>query len=355
MAQLITEIHQIRDRVIEGGVPTKEEAHRLLTVSGQQPLLALMAAGSAVREHFRGDRVHLCALISAKTGKCSENCKFCAQSAHYDTGSNDHPIYEATRIAEAAFDAERMGVDTFCIVNATRRPSKKEMAIILDAVKMIRAKSDIDVDCSIGFLSRDDAAALRDAGVTTINHNLETAKEHFPNVCTTHTYEDRVDTVCTAKAMGLKACSGGILGMGETERHRVDLAFALRDLKVDCVPINVLNPRPGTPLEGNSPPPPLDILKTIAMFRLVIPWATIKLAGGREVNLRDLQASAFMAGANGMIVGGYLTTPGRNFLQDHQMIKDLGLHTSKQPAGDGPLPRTGPADAPLLPHHPVRV
>ncbi len=184
---------------------------------------------------------------------------------------------------------------------------------------------DIPLDASLGFLNEERIRRLQDAGVTRYNHNLETSRDHFTNICTTHTFDQRVETVSSVLSHGLSACSGGIMGLGETPAQRIDLAFTLAELGVDCVPINILNPRPGTPLESEVPPEPMEILKTLALFRLILPNATIKIAGGREKNLGDFQSMALRAGANGMIIGGYLTTQGRAVEDDIRMVRQAGF------------------------------
>jgi biotin synthase len=203
--------------------------------------------------------------------------------------------------------------------------SNSEFDSLIQSLEVVRSEVDIALDASLGFLDENRAHRLLAAGVTRYNHNLETSPDHYPNICTTHRFEQRVETVRTVMSHGFSACSGGIMGLGETESQRLDMAFTLRDLGVDCVPLNILNPRPGTPLANVAPPQPMEVLKTVALFRLILPTATIKIAGGREQNLGDFQAMALRAGANGMIVGGYLTTGGRPVEDDLKMVRQAGF------------------------------
>jgi biotin synthase len=202
---------------------------------------------------------------------------------------------------------------------------EKEFETLLKAVKKIKTMTALECNCSLGTLSDEMAEALAEAGVSEYNHNLETAPHYFSRICTTHTFNDRVKTVRRVKTAGMKACCGGIIGMGESRKGRIALAFSLKKLNVDCVTVNVLNPRPGTPLAKREPLTPMEIIKTVAIFRLILPSAVIKIAGGREVNLRSLQSLALLAGGNGMIVEGYLTTSGQGLKDDLQMVKDLGF------------------------------
>ncbi|MDY6843256.1 MAG: biotin synthase BioB [Thermodesulfobacteriota bacterium] len=304
-----------------------EEAEMLLSLDTQHNVMFLAAAANLIRYIYRGDEVDLCALLNAKSGKCSEDCAFCAQSGHWKTEASIYPLVDEERMVEAAREAKKIGADRFCIITSGKKVQEDEFEVITKALTRINREVGISLDCSLGSIPEQWMATLREAGVTRYNHNLETSQEHFPNICTTHTFEERWNTAKTVSQMGMERCCGGIIGMGETEIDRLNLAFSLRDLSAECVTINILNPRPGTPLENLPPLHPIEIIKTIAIFRFILPSATIKIAGGRELNLRDIQALALSSGANGLIVGGYLTTSGRNFHDDIQMIKDLGLIT----------------------------
>jgi len=313
------------EKIKEEGRISKTEALRLIGLEDRQDLLHLVALAHEITQWGQGNKIDLCSLINAKSGSCAEDCAFCAQSVHYNTNINTYPLLEPEVILQAAHRAEQEKVDHFCIVTSGKRVTDKEFEQILGILHEIKKTTKLEVDCSLGLLPKDHLLELKKIGISRYNHNLETSKDFFPKICTTHTYQDRLNTVMDILEVGLEACCGGIIGMGETWEDRLELAFSLRDLNISCVTINILNPRPGTPLAHRSPIPPWEIIKTIAIFRLILPRSIIKLAGGRERNLRDMQVLGLLAGANGIIVGGYLTTLGRPLEQDLQMISDLGL------------------------------
>jgi biotin synthase len=271
-----------------------------------------------------GPEVALESIISAKTGACPEDCSFCSQSAHYNSPIRVHPMLDTKTLLDAAKDSERLGASHFCIVVAARGPDDRLLRKVLDAVERIRSETSVEVACSLGILTRDQAFALAAAGVHTYNHNLETSRSFFPNICTTHTYDDRVRTCLYVKEAGMDLCSGGIIGMGESVRQRIEFAFELRALDPVEVPINFLDPRPGTPLASRPLVQPMEAVRTIALFRLIMPEVVLKYAGGREKTLRELQAYGLIAGINGLIVGNYLTTTGRPAKEDLAMLADLG-------------------------------
>ncbi len=229
------------------------------------------------------------------------------------------------RILKAAKQAESMGAMDFCIVISAKGPTPRIFRKVLDAVTLLRSETNLKIGCSLGELTEEQAFTLKDYGVWRYNHNIETCRSYFPNVCTTHTYDDRVKTAKLVKKAGMNLCSGGILGMGESVRQRVEFAFEIREIDPSWVPINFLNPRPGTPFERFPLIQPIEAVKTISIFRLVLPDKIIMTAGGREVTLRDLQAMGLLAGANAMILGNYLTTPGRAPEEDLRMLDDLGM------------------------------
>lgn len=264
-------------------------------------------------------------IISAQTGNCPEDCAFCSQSARYDTQINAHPFMAPRMILKAAQQAEKAGAMDFCIVISAKGPSPRVFRRVLEAVDLLRENTRLKIGCSLGELTEEQAWALKDHGVWRYNHNIETCRSYFPNVCSTHTYDDRVRTAMLVKKVGMKLCCGGIIGMGETVRQRIELAFEIRELDPSWVPINFLNPRPGTPFEGLPLVPPFEAVKTIAIFRLILPDKILMTAGGREVTLRDLQAMGLLAGANAMILGNYLTTPGRSPEEDLRMLDDLEM------------------------------
>jgi biotin synthase len=265
--------------------------------------------------------------VNIKAGGCSENCRFCAQSAAYQTESPRYGLVEQEPILTAADEAKSNGVTALCLVAAWRG---LEEGPVLDEIcsqfEHLKKSGKARPDASLGMISKQRVAdRLKQAGVECYNHNLESSERFFPQVCTSHTYQERVQTIRHLQQAGIKICSGGILGMGETRDDRCDLAFALRDLGAHVVPINILNPMAGTPFADQPPLAPMEILKSIACFRFILPRQEIMVAGGRAVNLRDAQSLMFMAGASAMMVGNYLTTVNQPVEKDLQMLKDLGL------------------------------
>lgn len=327
---------QVRQKVLSGGEISREEALALAeTPAAFIPYLA--AAANEVRQKFAGNTIESCALSNIKSGNCSEDCKFCSQSGHYKTESPVYPQITVDEIMDQARAAEAMGATEFCMVSSGwGATNEREFQVVLEAVRRISGETKLFVDCSLGFLTGEQMRQLKEAGLFRNNHNLEASKNYFEKICTTHTYEQRVSHVEMVRHYGIHPCSGGILGMGESVADRIDLALELKRIGAHCVPINILNPRPGTPLENVETLQPLEIIKTIAIYRLILPKSTIKIAGGREVNLRDLQAMAMQAGANGLIIGNYLTTMGRNPAQDLQMLKDLGFEVAQNGHGCAP-------------------
>jgi biotin synthase len=317
-------------RVLEGSALEREEARWLFHLETSGDIYDLMAWANRIREHFKGNKIHLCSIVNIKAGACSENCRFCAQSAFYQTDSPRYGLVEDEAVLAAADEAQANGVVGLGLVAAWRG---LEEGPVLDELcaqfAKLKASGKTRPDASLGIIKNAKVAQrLAEAGVECYNHNLESSRRFFPTVCTTHTYEERVETIQHLKAAGIKICSGGIIGMGETRDDRCDLAFSLREIGAQVVPLNVLNPIPGTPFADKPPLAPLEILKTIACFRFILPRQELKIAGGRAVNLRELQPLMFMAGASAMMVGNYLTTLNRPVEQDLQMLKDLGLDPS---------------------------
>ena len=287
------------------------------------PLAQLIAQADAVRQCHTGDVIDLCTILNARSGRCSEDCKFCAQSAHYQTGVREYALLPREEIMAAAVRAHEIGSSHFCIVCSGRALDGAEFDTVLATARLIHDEVGIEVCGSLGCLGEEQLQRLRDAGVTRYQHNLETSARFFPQIVTTHTFDDRVRTIRAAKALGFVVCSGGIVGIGETREDRISLALTLRELQVDVIPINALMPIPGTPLADSAPISPAEVLKTIAIFRLIMPDKIIKLAGGRESVLKDFQAMAFLAGANGMITGGYLTQHGREVDEDQRLVEEV--------------------------------
>ncbi|WP_243371322.1 biotin synthase BioB [Geotalea sp. SG265] len=315
----------LADRIGNGGTITREEALQLADLSGSA-LFPLFCAANRIKEHFVGDKVFLCSIINAKSGRCPENCSFCAQSAHHRTDAPVYSLIDEERMVACAKEAEKSGSSCYGIITSGTSVKKgDELDRICNAVRRIRRETGITPSCSLGIIDAETASALVAAGVETYHHNLETARSFFPNVCTTHDYEEDVETVRVAKQAGLKVCCGGIFGLGESAAQRIEMAFTLRELDVDSIPLNFLNPIPGTRLEGAHNITPMECLQTIALFRLILPTKRISICGGREKNLRDLQSWIFFAGASGTMIGNYLTTTGRAAEEDWQMLKDLNL------------------------------
>jgi biotin synthase len=289
----------------------------------------LISLARKVTLKYKGDGVFLRSIISAQTGNCPEDCSFCSQSAHYDTEVKAHPLVAAEKILLAAKQSEKLGAMDFCIVISAKGPSPRIFKKVLEVVDLLRAETGLKIGCSLGDLREEQAYELKEHGVWRYNHNLETCRSYFPNICTTHTYDDRLRTAELVKKAGMHLCSGGILGMGESPVQRIELAFELKELGPSWVPINFLNPRPGTPFEKLQALQPFEAVKTIAIFRLILPDKILMTAGGREVTLRDLQSMGLLAGANAMILGNYLTTPGRSPEEDLRMLDDLEMPVRK--------------------------
>jgi len=313
---------QLFDQVINGEPPSTDQGLALLCAQGAE-LSAYLAGAHALKERAFGNRVSLCAIINAKSGRCAENCAFCAQSGHFQTDAPVYPLKSREEIVAGAERAESEGSHCYGIVTSGTRPSSgHEWDEMLAAIREIRRRCRVEPSASLGLLDEAMACQLAEAGCVTYHHNLETARSFFPNICTTHDYEDDVATVQRAKRAGMKVCCGGILGLGESLEQRIELATTLRGLAVDSVPLNFLNPIPGTPLESHRELTPLDCLRAIALFRYFLPTVPIRVCGGREANLREFQSWIFMAGASGTMIGNYLTTTGRNRETDLQMLQD---------------------------------
>jgi biotin synthase len=303
------------------------EARLLIRHDSGPALEALLARASAVREAVHGREVALCGITNAKSGRCPEDCGFCSQSAHFpEAEAPVYPLLGAAEIVAQAKAAERAGAREFSIVTSgTRISGEQELAVLEEALRRIRAETAVEPCASLGLVSEPALARLKAAGLHHYHHNLEAARSFFPNVCTTHSYEAQLETIRTAKRLGMQLCTGGILGMGETPEQRVELAEELRALGVHCVPLNFLNPRPGTPMAKVRAITPGECLAAIAVFRLMLPGAHVFVMGGREVNLGDAQDLVFRAGADGTMVGNYLTSAGCAPDRTVAMIEGQGL------------------------------
>lgn len=329
-AKQYTRIGELGQRVLNGHKLTREEALSLFNLESSADIFDLLSWANRIRETFKGNKIHLCSIVNAKAGACSENCSFCAQSSHYQTGSPKYGFVDPEPVAEAAEEAGRNQVTAVGLVAAWKGLNEGPMLDeVCNRIAELKAGGKTRPDASLGIIkSQKVADRLKAAGLECYGHNLESSHRFFPNTCTTHTYEDRVETIGYLKKAGIKICSGGIIGMGETREDRCDLAMSLREIGANVVPINILNPIKGTPFENNTPLPVLEILKTIACFRFILPRQEIMIAGGRTVNLREAQSMIFMAGASALMVGNYLTTLNQPVEKDLQMLKDLGLDPS---------------------------
>jgi biotin synthase len=329
-ANVHARLAEFGERVLGGGSVTRAEALELFSLESTADIFDLMAWANRIRERFKGNKIHLCSIVNAKAGACSENCSFCAQSSFYQTGSPRYGFVDPEPVLEAATEARRNGVTAVGLVAAWKGLNEGPMLDeVCDRIRELAESGKTRPDASLGIIkSQKVAERLKEAGLECYGHNLETSRRFFPSQCSTHSYEDRIETIGYLKKAGIKICSGGIIGMGETREDRCDLAFSLKEVGANVVPINILNPIPGTPFEKTPPLPPMEILKTIACFRFILPKKEIMIAGGRTVNLRDMQSMVFTAGASALMVGNYLTTLNQPVEKDLQMLKDLGLDPS---------------------------
>jgi biotin synthase len=340
-------IHALADRIMAGGSVDRDEALWMFHLESQADVTDLMSAANRLREHFKGNKIHLCSIVNAKAGGCSENCKFCSQSAAYTTESPRYGFIDPEPVSEASKEAEQNNVTAVGLVAAWKGLREGPVLDeVCDRIREMAADGKVRPDASLGLIdSQQVANRLKDAGLACYGHNLESSRRFFPEHCTTHTFEDRLQTIKYLKNAGIKICSGGIIGMGETREDRCDMAMQLREIGASVVPVNFLNPIEGTPYETMKPLAPMEILKTIACFRFILPQQEIMVAGGRTVNLRDLQSMVFMAGASALMVGNYLTTLNQPAEQDLQMLKDLGLDPDWEPHEDMESDGCGSNDA----------
>jgi len=288
-----------------------------------EKLLRLIERANSVFNEYADKEIKLCSIINAKSGACSEDCKFCAQSRYNNAKSDVYPLLDKEKILAAARRARENHATNFGIVTSGDKMTGREVDKIADIIFEMKRQTDIEPCASLGHLSEEHLRRLKDAGLTQFHHNIETSPRFYKHIVSTHRFEDRVETIRAAKKVGLKVCSGGIFGLGETMDDRIEMARLLRELDVDGIPINILVPIAGTPLEGQPPLPIDEILRSIAIFRIILKDKVIKLAAGRESRMKDFQPLAFMAGANGMIIGGYLTIRGRSVDEDLAMVENL--------------------------------
>jgi biotin synthase len=323
------DFQQLADKALQGILPEREELRQVLNAPDEQ-LPEVLSAAFRVRHHYYGKRVQIHVLQNAKSGLCPEDCHYCSQSSVSEAPIDRYTFMSKEQLVESARKAKEAGAVRFCIVNSGRGPTNKEIDEITAAVREIRARTGMNICCSLGLMSEEKTRTLAAAGVGRVNHNLNTSREYHAEIVTTHTYEDRLATIENVKSAGIGTCSGGIIGMGESDDDIINLALTLRSMDIDSIPVNFLNSIPKTPFAEKRELTPQRCLKTLCLFRFVNPSKEIRVAGGREVNLRSLQPLSLYP-ANSMFVNGYLTTPGQEASDAHQMIRDLGFELD-QPA-----------------------
>jgi biotin synthase len=318
-------IERARHRVLSQRLPADRELLTMLANLPPADVSQLLTLADQVRTAYCGEGVAVEVLYNAKKGGCSEDCNFCSQSARYANDVKAQPLSSLEGFLNAARDAHARGAGEFCIVVAVRGPSSALLDRVCAAVKLIKAQLPIQVAVSLGILREEHLARLAEAGVDKVNHNLETSQRYFSSVCSTHSYEERWQTCLLVKRYNLALCCGGIIGMGETREDRIDFLVALQELQPEEVPVNFLNPRPGTPFADRSLVEPAEALRFVAMARLALPRALIRFAGGREITLQGLQDLGMRSGASGLVLGDYLTTSGRRDEDDFAMLNRLGF------------------------------
>lgn len=326
----MTRFDVLAEQVLEGHSVSREEALELLRTDDAQ-LLPLVNAAYTIRHAYFGRTVTIQMLFNAKSGACQEDCHYCSQSSISTASIDRYALVSPEDMLKAARRAHEAKAERYCVVISGRSPLEKEVDDIASAVKRIKQELPMQVCCSLGLLTEPQARRLKAAGVDRINHNLNTSEAYHASICTTHTYQDRITTLQNARAAGLELCSGGIVGMGESDEDLVDLAFALRDLNPDSIPLNMLHPIPGTPLADARNLTPQRCLKILCLFRFVHPQRELRAAGGREFNLRSLQPMALYV-ADSLFVNGYLTTPGDPAREVERMLADMGFEVAGQPS-----------------------
>ncbi|MGL6154572.1 MAG: biotin synthase BioB [Cetobacterium sp.] len=320
---------ELKNKILNNGYITKDEAFKLLDLDiekDKEIITLLLESANEIRKHFCGENFDLCTIMNAKSGKCSENCRYCAQSAHFKTAAPVYPLVSAEEAIHLAKHVEEEGAHKFSLVTSGRGLSDSgEIDKLVEIYKSLKENTNIKLCASHGLLTEGAARKLKKAGVLTYHHNLETSRDFYNDICTTHSFQDRVDTIKAAKKAGLKICSGGIFGLGETPIDRINMAFELKELEVDSVPLNFLTPIPGTPMETYTPVNPMEILKTIAIYRFILPNIDIRYAGGR-LQLGELQVDGFKGGINSALTGNFLTTTGSTIASDIALAKELGFN-----------------------------
>lgn len=312
-------VQKIKEKVLNGEWITREEANGLI----EADLEELCSGADEIRKAFCKNAFDVCTIINGKSGRCPENCKYCAQSAHYPSHVEEYPLLpQADMIKEALYNDSK-GILRYSVVTSGRRLTEEEVDEMCKTYRAIKDACGISLCASHGLLTEEQFQKIREAGVTRYHNNLETSRRNFPNICTTHTFDDKIEAIKAAQKAGLEVCSGGIMGMGETMEDRIDMAFTLRELGIHSVPVNILNPIPGTPLEGQTPLKEEEVRRIVAVFRFILPDAVIRMAGGRGL-LADKGRKVFQSGANGAISGDMLTTSGITIDEDMKMLRELG-------------------------------
>ena len=320
-SKLITDC---KEKVLKNQNLDQEMVNKLFNVDNKL-LGNLSEAANEITRTFQGSKIDVEQLANIKKNYCSEDCTFCSQSAFFDTGIDKYQLMSAEEVVRQATDAKKAGAHSYCLVAAWREPSEEDFGKVCHIIEEVNEKVGISIECSLGFLTKRQAEKLKELGVIRYNHNLETSESKFPEICTTHTYQDRIDTLHTARKAGLELCTGGIIGMGETRDQREELVQAIGELNPEEVTVNLLVPFPGTPLELQTPLNLEEILRVFAVLRFLLPKSIIKISGGREVNLNDDGKELLLSGANGIISAGYLTLDGNTMQKDVKMIKEIDL------------------------------
>lgn len=322
-------IRRIINKALQQHDITIDEANILIN-SGDDCFDELIQAANTLTRRYFGNKISMCAIYAAKTGPCSGDCAFCAQSAHHncDVASVEISALNENEILENAKELWQSGVNRYSLVTSGENLTDAEFDRILSIFQRLNRETEINLCASLGSLTLDRAARLKSVGVSRYHHNIETSRSYFPQICSTHSYKDKINTIDIARQTGMEICCGGIIAMGETPAQRVEMAFALKELNMDCVPINILNPIQGTRLECQKPLNVDEILRTIAVFRLILPDKVLKFAGGREKALGDMEYSGYVAGINSLIVGNYLTTPGKSVNQEIQNLEVAGYEVT---------------------------
>ncbi|MDP6558824.1 MAG: biotin synthase BioB [Candidatus Binatia bacterium] len=327
---------RLAEKSLRDEVLTREEMRSVLQAPDEN-LPVLLQSAFRVRHHYFGKRVQIHVLMNAKSGLCPEDCHYCSQSSVSTAPIDKYPLLAKEKLIEGARRAKEAGAVRYCMVTSGRGSTAREIEEMVEVVRGIKDRVPISICCSLGLLTEDKAKVLKEAGVDRVNHNLNTSRNRYADICKTHTYDDRLETVGNVKSAGLSTCCGGIMGIGEDDEDLMELALSLRELDVESIPVNFLHPIPGTPLQGVNQLTPQRCLKGLCLFRFLNPTKEIRVAGGRELHLRSLQPLSLYP-ANSIFVNGYLTTWGQESSDAHRMVEDLGFEIE---TGDGPSARLG--------------